>query len=162
VAKAIHCAYPAATWIVGLADALKAYCRVAGWMDRKNGSLLQLVGTQVFRRQVKESHWYDCAQLWMDEVADDYGCHYFLVPDIRFPDEAEWVKSKGGLLVKVERILEGGAQFIAKDRDPKHESETALDEFKDWDVTIAARDGNLEALRTHATEWFKSVYRPYF
>lgn len=162
VAKAIHCAYPAQTWILGLADALKAHCRVNGWMSRKNGRLLQLVGTEIFRRNVKESQWYDVLQDTADEMCADYGCHYILVPDIRFPDEAEWVKSKGGLLVKVERINPDGTQFVAGDRDPKHESEVALANYDGWDKVIRVGDGLLDELAKQGQEWFKSIYRPYF
>jgi len=49
VAKAIHCAMPEKSWIFSLADALKAYCRVNGWMGEKDSRMLQLVGTDVIR-----------------------------------------------------------------------------------------------------------------
>ena len=51
-----------------------------------------------------------------------------IIDDIRFPNEASWVRHNRGLLVRLDVVhnpLEGEAST--------HESETALDDWTDWD-----------------------------
>ena len=66
------------------------------------------------------------------------GCNW-LIPDTRFPNEAEAIKNRDGLLIRVER-----PQLTHEIRYP-HPSETALDEYSNFDYTIA-NDGTLHDL----------------
>jgi hypothetical protein len=54
---------------------------------------------------------------------------YWIIPDIRFPNEANAVKNKGGIVIKVERT------FYKNDNDT-HDSETALDAGFNYDWVI--------------------------
>ena len=60
----------------------------------------------------------------------------WIITDVRFPNEANIIKEKGGIMVRVKRptdIAEG------------HSSETALDDYKEFDY-ILENDGSLEDL----------------
>lgn len=60
-----------------------------------------------------------------------------IITDVRFENEVKAVKKRGGVLIRIER--EGVHQ-------DGHSSETALDDFDDWDYKIS-NDGSLEDLR---------------
>ena len=66
----------------------------------------------------------------------------YVITDVRYPNEAEWVLAQGGRLWRVERT-EGSLEDIG--RDLNHESEVALDDFTGWERTIW-NDGSLEDL----------------
>lgn len=55
-----------------------------------------------------------------------------IISDVRFPNEAEWIKRHNGILVRLERDAElrGG--------DIVDYSETALDDYKDFNVWVPA------------------------
>ena len=50
-----------------------------------------------------------------------------IIPDVRFPNEAQVIKDNGGFLIRMERPGAGAGDHI---------SETALDDYKDWDLVI--------------------------
>lgn len=54
----------------------------------------------------------------------------WIVTDTRFPDEAEAIKTKGGILLRINRFPQ---RVIVNE----HISETALDDYKDWDCVIS-------------------------
>lgn len=53
---------------------------------------------------------------------------FWLIPDVRFPNEAEAVKERGGKVIRIERI--------GMDTSDNHPSETALDSYERFDYTI--------------------------
>lgn len=61
----------------------------------------------------------------------------WLITDVRFPQEVEAIKNRDGIVI---RVIRPGKQ----DGDT-HISETALDDYKDFDFVII-NDGNLEEL----------------
>lgn len=158
VAKAIHCAMPAQSWIFSFADALKAHCRVNLGMTVKDSALLQKEGCR-FRETVHPDFWFKILWHSIAEFAPDYGAHLILIQDVRFPNEAEWIKSMGGYLIKVVRHNADGSPFVAPDRDPHHISETALDRFTDWDAVVRAGSGCLDSLRERGLKAFYEIAR---
>lgn len=58
-----------------------------------------------------------------------------LIPNVRFPSEAELVKELGGYNVLVERLNENGSRFISDSRDPNDLCEVSM-EFWPWDFRI--------------------------
>lgn len=52
--------------------------------------LLQLIGTEFFRNYIKDSFWVD--------IAPDKN---IIVPDVRFPNEAEHIRNYGGIIIKI-------------------------------------------------------------
>lgn len=156
VAKAIHCAIPERSWIFSFADSLKAYCRVNGWMGAKDSRLLQVFGTEIMR-YVDPARWFSVLEHTLNEFGPDYGVDICLIPDVRFPNEAEWIKDRGGKLIKVERVMPDGSLYVDPTRSAKHDSERALDSYDGWDAVIREADGNLVGLAQKAVDTFTAL-----
>jgi len=89
------------------------------WGDITVRQFLQTLGTNALRDQVNED-------IWINSLFSDFKPEsHWLITDVRFPNEAEAVKKKGGIVVRVDRGLVTGT----------HPSETALDDY-DFDYTI--------------------------
>jgi len=131
----------------GFADALKDVCRVQYGMTTKDAPLLQLVGTELFRRKDPDV-WVNALKHRIMEEAPEVA----IIVDVRFPNEAAMVKTLGRKLVKVSRYLEYDVPFVAPDRPADHPSEIALDGFKDWDCYITAKDGDMDYLLDQAED----------
>lgn len=83
--------------------------------------LLQKLGTDIFRNHVDTNVWiYTCLQNY-DPDKDNW-----IVPDVRFINEAEAIKEKGGLLIRV----------IRGESKDTHISENDLNNYTDFDYTI--------------------------
>lgn len=69
----------------------------------------------------------------------------WVVTDVRFPNEAEAIKQRGGKLVRIERPGAG----------VDHISDTALDDYGDWDFII----NNDSNLREYETKIYKTIHK---
>tara|TARA_R110001606_G_scaffold19453_1_gene71318 strand:- start:2634 stop:3476 length:843 start_codon:yes stop_codon:yes gene_type:complete len=120
--------------------------------------MLQLLGTECGRQIIHPN-------IWVNALFADYVCtmnkHSYtfeksktieetdkfmfenssypdwIITDVRFPNEAQAIKDKGGIVIRVER-----PQLI--ERDFEHPSETALDDYK-FDEVIE-NNGSIEEL----------------
>ncbi len=133
----------------GFADALRALCRVQYAMTEKDAPLLQRVGVSM--RGYDPEVWVRALYWTIRERKPDVA----LITDARFPNEAAMIKGLGGFMVKVERRLRDGSPYRADDRDPYHESETALSDYPDFDDTIENPDGDLTAFRCATLDAFR-------
>lgn len=70
-------------------------------------------------------------------------------PDVRFKNEARWIKEQGGLVYRIRRLWDGEI-FRASDRDPTHVSETELDTYRDWTRTFDIEDGDIQTMQRAA------------
>lgn len=64
-----------------------------------------------------------------------------VIPDVRYPNEAEAIKARGGLVIRIDRprrVLEGDLA--------KHASETAMDSYEGWD-DVLDNSGTVDDLR---------------
>jgi hypothetical protein len=158
VASAIVGAAPATTLRVGLADALYDYCRVEHGMTTKDAPLLQRVGVEMRKRDplvwAKAVYW---------KIVDKKP-NIVVIPDVRFTNDAEFVKGLGGYLIKVERRhvsmdpTLNNTLWVSADRDPNHVSECQLNDYP-WDLVITNR--SLPTTRLHAINalnFFKERY----
>lgn len=86
----------------------------------------------VFKRKVDPLYW--CKQ-----VVDggDFSVDNIVITDVRFKNEAEYIKSKGGILLRINRTQ--GPSLLST-----HQSETDLDDYQ-FDYVIQ-NDGNKSAL----------------
>lgn len=116
------------------AEALYRECREQHGMTEKDAPLLQKVG--MARRAENENYWVDQVAAAIDK--DKPGIA--VLTDVRFPNEAKFVHSRGGILVNVSRLNESGTPYVATDRPADHPSETALDNLR-WDYYIKAFTG---------------------
>lgn len=103
--------------------------------------MLQWWGTE-FRRQFRGADDY-----WIQRVDEKVayyksaGAKMVFVPDTRFINEAKYIKSQGGIIIKVDRpSLPCG---------DSHSSETEMNNYGPWDFTIT-NDQGLEELSAKA------------
>jgi hypothetical protein len=105
---------------------------------RTPGEILQVVGTDLFRQQFDADVWVKAVHR---KILNNPQQSRWVITDVRFPNEADFIKEVlGGLICRVDREDRdlGG-------RDPNHPSETALDEYTDWDY-ILDNNGSLQDL----------------
>ena len=113
--------------IIHNADLLKFMCRQLfswdGEKDEHGRTLLQYVGTDVIRAQ--------CPDFWVDYIANVLGLFnekwdYVLIPDCRFPNEINVLRSAGFDVIHVNVIRDNFDNGLTEDQK-SHPSETALD-----------------------------------
>jgi len=141
---------------------------------------LQKIGTDAMRNGLHEDTWLNA--FWVDYrppmdvtyVVNDYSKYpKWIITDVRFENEYNSVRERGGLMIKVTRslavcgtcyktgtaneldILSQSGRFvnghckvgdiIPNDQLPSHASETGLDHITDWDWVIH-NDGTIEDL----------------
>ncbi|UOG75628.1 hypothetical protein MTX78_03320 [Hymenobacter tibetensis] len=93
---------------------------------RTRGEMLQQVGLAL--RQWEPDIW---VQAFFSQLPPN---QFTLIPDVRFPNEANLIRSRGGLMLRVE----GDPLHQRGDgtRDDNHPSETALDDYPHFAATI--------------------------
>lgn len=143
-------AYPKDVRRFSFADALYAHCRIEHGMTRKDGPLLQRVGVE--KRSTDPNVWIR-ALYW---AIVDNPVPVAVITDVRFQNEAAFVKRLGGVTIKVERRLANGDLYQTSDRDPHHITETDLAVYP-WDEVITNREGELDAFRRAVLSTFLDV-----
>jgi dephospho-CoA kinase len=99
--------------------------------------LLQKLGTEAMRNGLHENVWVNA--LFSDYTKDQY----WIITDVRFPNEFKAIKEKGGIVIRVNRPSH--SKHIVKVIND-HPSETALDGY-DFDYVIE-NDGDLKKLKS--------------
>lgn len=94
--------------LYAFAAALKAWCRVEGFMEEKDWPLLQYVGTEMFRKRDPGIRVRALAYQITEERPEAA-----VITDMRFPNELTLVKKNGGIVVKVERYNPDGTLYAA-------------------------------------------------
>ena len=94
--------------------------------------ILQWHGTD-FRRKQDPDYW---VKLMDRQVDSDY--FNIIVDDVRFRNEADFVKRRNGKLIRLNPYPGWKPNEFAN-----HRSETDLDDYKDWDLIIQADYGKL-------------------
>lgn len=117
--------------------------------------LLQKLGTDAMRNGLHQNVWVNALMsdylattitiginewdFWEMDVMPNW-----IITDTRFPNEVEAVKQKDGLLIKVIRDSDNTV-------GTRHISETALDDYNDWDYVIN-NNGSVLELREQIKE----------
>lgn len=143
------------------AGALYDVCRNEYGMTEKDPDLLQRIGHG--RRQEDPLYWvkrnFLKIDMWASKLKDPANA-IAIITDLRYLNEAEYIHSRGGKLIKVVRIDVNGLPFIAPDRDPNHPSEIDLDSYTGWDAFIIAKDTGLKIdLATRTATYFLEEQR---
>jgi hypothetical protein len=114
----------------------------------KHPKLLQWWGTE-FRRAQDPDYW--TKKLFQSIPSN---LDLALITDVRFPNELDGIKQRGGYNINVQRLTEYGTPYYADDRPVDHPSETALDYWHYWDFRITNPHGHQalfgEVAITHA------------
>ena len=140
------------TLVMALADHFKVACcaqdgvpydKVFVTKDDQTRQLLQRRGTELGRDKYGHDIWIRVLETWI-KVYQERGIERFIITDLRFENEVEWVKSLGGITFRVkapERNITRLKQE-AGDNDEKlkiisqHPSEIALNEYQGFDYII--------------------------
>jgi len=137
--------------IFKFADALYKVCREEYGMVGKDARLLQQVG-EGRRNEYGLNYWINKLE---QSMAGFKGVA--VLTDMRYTNEADWVKSKGGRTVQVTRLNLDGSQFISGDRDPNFISEVQLDSYN-FDAYIKSKDAALTAeYAITLTEYYRGL-----
>lgn len=99
------------------------FCGWNGEKDEKGRTLLQTVGTDVFRKK-NPDYWVDFILDVLDAFPDKWD--FVLIPDVRFPNEYLKLKQDGFNTTLV-RITRPNAPSTLNDVQKTHASETAMD-----------------------------------
>jgi len=101
--------------------------------------ILQKVGTECMRNGYDQQVWVQAVRR---HIMNNPNIHDWVVPDVRFANEAKAIKDWGGVVVCMTRPGAGGDTNVGI---PQHPSEVALDNFTGWDQHIL-NNGTLEDL----------------
>ena len=63
---------------------------------------LQQIGTEENRDVYGADTWIHAAETWIHSIHLANNVNKFVISDIRFDNEAEWVRNKGGVVIKIE------------------------------------------------------------
>jgi hypothetical protein len=104
-----------------------------GW-DKSVGTLLQDIGESM-RQGVHPDAWLlALAAEWRRAMEERGASLVWVIDDVRHVNEAAWIKRQGGVLIR----LEGDPSGVRaqSNRDLGHISETALDEYGEFDAVL--------------------------
>jgi len=113
--------------------------KVYGQKDFQTRKRLQEIGTEFGRDKYGDDIWCNVLYSWI-KVYSLRGIKRFIITDVRFENEANFIKSLGGTIIKIE----------AFDRNLKR-----LEQESNGDLQI------LEMLRNHRSEIFIKEYKNY-
>lgn len=81
---------------------------------------------------------------WCQELfryIDERKAHNFMITDVRYPNEARFIKDRGGLLIRLERHEDRDG--LVAESTKMSISETALDDYKEWDLVLPASENKI-------------------
>ncbi len=122
-----------------------------GWhgeKDERGRKLLQDIGTsgRNYNEDIWVNHVIRLLKWWASETADH---QLAVVTDIRYPNEIQRIKHEFSDVVTI-RITRGSVEKL------KHPSETALDQWTDWDYVVG-NNGNLEEFQRKILEIMEGI-----
>lgn len=137
--------------------------------------LLQHIGTDLFRNKLHPNIWVNALMVDYKESqlgqakrrrkGKSFPVGYFLpnwiITDVRFPNELEAIKNKGGIVIRVNREIskeEDVNQSLlgAMSNYKEHPSETALDNYQNFDYIIE-NDGTMKDLVEKVENVMKNI-----
>lgn len=115
-------------------------------------TVLQIMGTELGRERYGENWWTNMTLSWIRHLHSEWGFEHWVIPDVRFPNEATAIRDCGG---KVYRIVSDTPNRADKDGIKNHASETSL-----TDMTTQYYDGtiyNYIEHPRHNEEWLMNL-----
>ena len=97
------------TLIMAFADHFKVDCvtkknvsydKVFKEKDKESRRLLQIVGTEEGRNIYGDNIWINTLETWLN-IYKSRGVKRFIISDVRFQNEVDWIKKMGGYVIKV-------------------------------------------------------------
>lgn len=116
---------------IGFADAVKDEAKSQGWnglKDEAGRSMLQKIGS--VRRVEDPDYWVK--KCFEKIVQEDQRNTLWIVPDVRYKNEADYIRDQGGVIWRVNRVGIGGGPFVngLTIEQQAHPSETDLDNYE--------------------------------
>jgi phosphomevalonate kinase len=112
-----------------------------GYKSSKIRNLLQLEGTEKGRNVHGEDIWIRYVKAW-SELFISRGIKYFIIPDVRFKNELEFIKKNNGIIFRIyapnrneKRLRNESLNQENYEKIKNHQSEIELDDFK-FDIII--------------------------
>lgn len=112
-----------------LPDDIDPYCTALGMTRRE---IMQRFGTECMRDGLHNDFWVIMARLGLQRGVIPVST-ISIIGDARFSNELQWVKSEGGLNVRVNRISDHGSTLTTH---TGHSSESEWKNWSDWDFVI--------------------------
>ena len=109
-------------------DRAEKDCAISGDVLLTIGEALQHIGA--LRRAESEDYWLKRTA----EFVAAQTCKFVVIGDVRFTNEADWVRERGGFLVRLEG--DPGKVRARSTRSHAHSSETQLDAYDHFDALI--------------------------
>lgn len=116
-----------------------------GWNGKKDAIgrwLLQKLGTEKIRAEYPD-YWVESAERRLQDALKTtmFPPTLIVFTDARFVNEADFIKKHGGEMWKIVRVdyvdaVGAGSKEVLE----RHASETGLDNYKDWDAVLRAKD----------------------
>jgi hypothetical protein len=97
-------------------------------------TLLQVWGTDFRRKFCGSDYWIEQMDSALDKAAGNY--KNIFITDVRFPNEADFIKNKGGRLIKIERrnmTYQNIQEAVDHDRHP---TETEMEDYHSVDYVL--------------------------
>ena len=140
---------------IAFADYLKYICtKYYGWDGVKNErgrKILQRIGTDVVRAR-DSNFWADIVARLINALDEEYD--YYIIDDVRFPNEIESFPLSSSLHVRLERYVNEKERYInplMTEEELTHISEVALDDYAP-DIFIVNFNDNLKLLQESANK----------
>lgn len=121
------------TWIIG--KGLATYEEVHVTKPPHVRKLLQEEGTERGRDAYGVDIWCRTLGAWMRHWETTWNMSRFVVTDVRFPNEVDYIKSLGGAVYRIVAPLRADKSSLSAEAKV-HISETALDGFDDFSGKI--------------------------
>lgn len=137
------------TLVIAFADHFKVegiskydleYDKVYGEKDFYTRKRLHLIGTEEGRQKFGYDIWIKTIHNWI-KIYNSRGIKRFIIPDVRFQNEVDWIKSLNGIVIKINapnryiaRVKEEANNDSEKiQKIISHESESMIDKIENYD-----------------------------
>lgn len=140
------------TLVIAFADHFKVegiskydleYNKVYGKKDFYTRKRLHFIGTEEGRQKFGYDIWIKTIHNWI-KVYNSRGIKRFIIPDVRFQNEVDWIKSLNGVVIKINapnryiaRVKEEANNDSEKiQKIISHESENMIDKIENYDFLL--------------------------
>jgi hypothetical protein len=128
--------------IDGIVDLNLDFNKVFGEKDLETRKKLQDLGTKYGREQGNPNIWIDKLENWI-KIHHKRGIKKFIVTDLRFQNEVDWILKLGGKVIKIEapnrnldRIKKEELNSVDNSETRNHISELGIEQITNYDYKI--------------------------
>jgi hypothetical protein len=140
------------TVVLAFADHFKVDCiskyganydKVFGEKDYETRRLLQIAGTEEGRNKYGSDIWIRTLEIWIN-ILNSRGVERFIISDVRFQNEVNWIKSLNGIIIKIDAPIRFNQRLeretnnnLEKINEIKnHASEVNIDKISNYNICV--------------------------